>query len=307
MFKRTSEPLPLSEASLLSLRPALNAPVLNVGFLPVGPARAAIVAFGEEWGGIGLALGIRSTQGGQVAVFRNRLPLEPDVAIDRAMEPVIAEAERMGFLFDEDMVAPGSSPGGDRARALALWGRLMGDVEMPPPPRAAPSEPAAREPILDRADGPAPAKTTAGATAPSSPSIEPPNDGVTLMLEEVAEIDLLEISLGPEDELPPKAPLPEQALEPADAMTATVGPQQEVALSSVAPEPPAAEGDRAEDLPAVPRRVPEARLSKFRQVEAGTENTDATGRLGRIPIVKVRRGREGRVRVPYLARLLSSF
>ena len=307
MFKRTSEPLPLSEASLLSLRPALNAPVLNVGFLPVGPARAAIVAFGEEWGGIGLALGIRSTQGGQVAVFRNRLPLEPDVAIDRAMEPVIAEAERMGFLFDEDMVANGSSPGGDRGRALALWGRLMGDVEMPPPPRAAPSEPAAREPILDPAEAPARANESAGNAAPSSPSVESPNGGVTLMLEEVAEIDLLEISLGPEDELTPKGPGLEQAREPADETTATVGPRQEVALSPAAPETPVADSDRDEDLSAMPRRVPEPRLSKFRPAEADTQALDATGQLGRIPIVKVRRSREGRARLPYLARLLSSF
>ena len=40
MLRRISEPLALSEASLLALRPALNAPVLNVDFLPVGPARA---------------------------------------------------------------------------------------------------------------------------------------------------------------------------------------------------------------------------------------------------------------------------
>ena len=81
MFRRLSEPLPLSEASLLALRPALNAPVLNVGFLPVGPARAAIVVFAEEWGGIGLALGIRSNEAGRVAVFRNQESIAPDVTI----------------------------------------------------------------------------------------------------------------------------------------------------------------------------------------------------------------------------------
>ena len=70
MFRRSSEPLPLSEASLLALRPALNAPVLNVKFLPVGPARAAIVVFAEEYGGIGLAFGVRSNEAGQVVVFR---------------------------------------------------------------------------------------------------------------------------------------------------------------------------------------------------------------------------------------------
>ncbi len=37
MFRLLSEPLALSEASLLALRPALNAPVLNDECLPVGP------------------------------------------------------------------------------------------------------------------------------------------------------------------------------------------------------------------------------------------------------------------------------
>ncbi|MEM9177140.1 MAG: hypothetical protein AAGC67_18130, partial [Myxococcota bacterium] len=146
MFRRLSEPLPLSEASLLALRPALNAPVLNVGFLPVGPARAAIVAFGEEWGGIGLALGIRSNESGQVAVFRNQESIEPDVAVATALEPILAEAERMGFLFDEDMVAS-VADGTGRVQAMELWGRLMGELELPPAPRAVPAEPAARESI----------------------------------------------------------------------------------------------------------------------------------------------------------------
>ena len=76
MFRRSSEPLALSEASLLALRPALNAPVLNTDFLPVGPARAAIVVFAEEYGGIGLAIGVRSNEGGQIAVFRNQTSID---------------------------------------------------------------------------------------------------------------------------------------------------------------------------------------------------------------------------------------
>jgi hypothetical protein len=148
MLRRISEPLALSEASLLSLRPALNAPVLNVDYLPVGPARAAIVIFAEEYGGIGMAFGIRSTEGGQVAVFRNREPLDESSPLQDILEPALASAERMGFLFDEDMVE-GRSGGQSRREATALWGRLMGEVAMPPPPKAAPPLPAATEPILD--------------------------------------------------------------------------------------------------------------------------------------------------------------
>ena len=148
MLRRISEPLALSEASLLALRPALNAPVLNVDYLPVGPARAAIVIFAEEYGGVGMAFGIRSTEGGQVAVFRNREPIDESAPLQDILEPALASAERMGFLFDEDMVE--GTPGGQgRSEATALWGRLMGDVAMPPPPKAAPALPAATEPILD--------------------------------------------------------------------------------------------------------------------------------------------------------------
>ena len=100
MLRRIAEPLALSEASLLALRPGLNAPVLNVEFLPVGPARAAIVVFAEGYGGIGLALGIRSSEGGQIAVFRNQESLDESVPIGEVIEPALAAAERMGFLFE---------------------------------------------------------------------------------------------------------------------------------------------------------------------------------------------------------------
>lgn len=135
MFRRLSEPLPLSEASLLLLRAAMNAPVLNVGFLPVGPARAAVVAFAEEYGGIGIALGIRSNESGQLAVIRNQESIDFDVRLVDAVEPLLAEAERMGFLFDEDMLQ--TSPGyRGRSDAMVHWAGLMGGMESLLPTRA---------------------------------------------------------------------------------------------------------------------------------------------------------------------------
>ncbi|MBY0400434.1 hypothetical protein K2X89_09085 [Myxococcota bacterium] len=128
MFRRLSEPLPLSEASLLYFRPALNAPVLNVGYLPIGPARAAVVAFGEEYGGIGIALGVRANESGQVVVLRNPESIDFDVPLAEALEPLLDEAERMGFLFDEDVFE--ESPGQvGRAKAMAHWAELMGGLE----------------------------------------------------------------------------------------------------------------------------------------------------------------------------------
>ena len=116
MLRRNPEPLALSEASLLAFRPALNAPVLNVEFMPVGPARAAIAVFAEEYGGIGLALGIRSIDGGQIAVFRNREPLGEDAVVAEVFEPALAAAERLGFLFDKEMI---DGISGDRGRSKA--------------------------------------------------------------------------------------------------------------------------------------------------------------------------------------------
>lgn len=134
MFRRLSEPLPLSAASLLLFRQALNAPVLNVGWLPVGPARAAVVVFAEEYGGIGIALGLRATESGQVAVLRNQESIDFDVPIGDALEPLLAEAERMGFLFDEDLLdtLPGEK---GRSQAMSAWAGLMGGLESLLPPQ----------------------------------------------------------------------------------------------------------------------------------------------------------------------------
>jgi hypothetical protein len=300
MFQRLSEALPLSEASLLAMRPALNAPVLNVGFLPVGPARAAIVAFAEEWGGIGFALGIRSNEGGQVAVFRNQVSIEPDVVIPDALEPVLAEAERMGFLFDEDIVD--SKLGGQgREAALALWGRLMGEIEMPPSTRAVPPVPAATESI-----------------AKMSNPLMPFDSFEELVLEEVALGTTPEISLEREASQLPAFPAEKRRLP---KMKAPAPGSRD--LTELPPSLPASAVQKTAALPGKrapfkPSGSPKQKLSRFRHVdeyvaadsEGATgfnEMTEKASPLGRIPIVRIRRERDGKKRIPYLARLLSSF
>ncbi|MEZ4292556.1 MAG: hypothetical protein R3E53_19280 [Myxococcota bacterium] len=207
MFRRVSEPLQLSEACVLAMRPALNAPVLNVDFLPVGPARAAAVVFAEEYGDIGLALGIRSVEGGQIVVLRNRESIDPTVPVPRAMERLLAEAERLGFLFDEDLVE--SAPAGEgRSQAMALWGRLMGDSG----PSKARARPAAPEP----------------APEPTRPVERPPEPAASRPAEPAGvqhasalgdSADLLEIDLDLEDEF---LPLPPELEDSADhAMAAS--------------------------------------------------------------------------------------
>ena len=320
MFRRLSEPLPLSEASLLVLRPALNAPVLNVGFLPIGPARAAIVAFGEEWGGLGIALGVRSNESGQVAVFRNQEQIEPDVDVSTALEPLLAEAERLGFVFDEDMVAA-MPDGRGRSRAMSLWGRLMGEIEMPPAPKAAPAEPAATESILppakrlmdpqqeaeaaaaaaERAKAAATEKAASRERVPENEAAQPVVPEVTL--DTPVEHDCAEIPL---DEIAPgAAPDVSQATQPM-----------------VATEPdPAPEAPVQGEAGPAPSFDARRKLSKFRAADAAVAADEVatapagddpksgapSNALGRIPIVRVRKGRDGSRRVPYLARLLASF
>ncbi|MEZ4279538.1 MAG: hypothetical protein R3F21_08000 [Myxococcota bacterium] len=179
MFRRLSEPLPLSEASLLMLRPAMNAPVLNVGFLPVGPARAAVVAFAEEYGGIGIALGIRSNESGQVVVIRNQESIDFDVTLVDALEPLLAEAERMGFLFDEDML--GARPGQrGRSEAMVHWAVLMGGMESLLPTRE----------LEQRPREEAEAAESAGPLSPSLAVAE--SQYPELILDDVAPLELAE-------------------------------------------------------------------------------------------------------------------
>ncbi len=335
MFRRLSEPLPLSEASLLVLRPALNAPVLNVGFLPVGPARAAIVVFGEEWGGMGIALGVRSNESGQIAVFRNQEQIEPEVEVGTALEPLLAEAERLGFVFDEDMLAS-AEDGRARARAMSLWGRLMGEIDMPPAPRAAPAEPAATESVLpparhlmDPVQERAAARVAAAerASAPLEELVlekESPAPFVPeVTLDTPVEHDSAEIPL--DEVIAPSAPDVSQATQPMVAPVPQPAARSRAGrkTAKVAEAAPAASPASAAEAPSAPESPSASRrkLSKFRAADAAvaaeevetapagdvTDSGTRANALGRIPIVRVRKGRDGSRRVPYLARLLASF
>lgn len=331
MFRRLSEPLPLSEASILALRPALNAPVLNVDFLPVGPARAAIVVFGEEWGGIGVAIGIRSNEGGQVAVFRNRESIEPDVAVSSALEPALAEAERMGFLFDEDMMAEGTA-GQGRSQATALWGRLMGELDMPSVPKVATTEAVVPEAAHELP--PRPGSRSAEATEP----IQAVEAFPELVLDDLAAGDEGEFDLDLDLDLDLEASASGLA-EIANEQTAfeLLVEAEPPAPDSAAKQAPVAAREKAAGRGRSRRRKPtvvpgrpepeappvdpvpsQPSLSKFRHLEpsAGRPGEDvneitASGEggsaLGRIPLVRVKRGRDGNRRVSSLARLLASF
>jgi hypothetical protein len=288
MLRRTSEPLALSEASLLALRASMNAPVLSVDYLPVGPARAAIVVFAEEYGGIGLAIGVRSNENGQIAVFRNQAPIDASTRVSDVLEPALATAERMGFLFDDDLIAGGAS-GGGRGQAMEIWAALMGELDEPGAPDPDPAD-GATEPL----DGLDPAGLARA---------DDEDDDDELLLDDLAEVDLEEISLDLElgDELS-EAAVEATAVDEAPAAKRSRQPK---------PAPASRKSAAARSLPPSAKRTePDAgpSLSKFRGAPAGAETEEGEGtpsELARIPLKKLRR--EGTRRVPYLARLLSSF
>jgi hypothetical protein len=122
MFRPSSEAPLLTEAGVLGLCASLNSPVLNIEQLPVGPARAAILLFAGEYGGVRIAVGLRSVETGVVAHFAYSGSAEDFDAPDRAMDAALTFAEALGFLFDEDVVG-----GAGRSEALRLWQELTGE------------------------------------------------------------------------------------------------------------------------------------------------------------------------------------
>lgn len=275
MLRRLSGPLPLSEASLLVCRPALNAPVLNVDYLPVGPARAAVVLFAEEYGGIGLAFGIRSIEGGQVAVFRNQESIDDGVPLAEALEPALAAAERMGFLFDEDLIG---SSGVGRSDALALWVDLMGELE-PEEPEAESGE---VSPVDSQVLSPKPTDPAEQAVGAEETEVE---ELPELVLEEVAPLEVD----------PPGGPSQEIDLE-------LEAPIEDVSQPTVAIEEAPAPGlSKFRHLEGDPGATASARPAQ------GADAGPSGSALGRIALKRVRRGRPESRRMSAITRLLSSF
>lgn len=382
MFRRLSEPLPLSEASLLLLRPALNTPVLNVGYLPVGPARAAVVAFAEEYGGIGIALGLRSSESGQIVVLRNQESIDFDAPLAEALEPLLDAAERMGFLFDEDMLQLVPGPKG-RSDAMVHWAVLMGGMERLLAPVAArsqsqaesedgeeggplspslaveesqypelilddvaplvlPSAALAEERAEDETFDEDPAVVVGAMRAPDrATGVEEDLDET---LEEVldealadgfgqeldvddsdwdladpllSELDLTQPTapiLVPRPPRPSRSPVVASIPRPVRAAKPPPPPPAVTAepIATAMPRPPVSISPPPPAIVAAPRVV----LSKFRHVEADASpdpskatksevGADRSAELARIPIVRIRR--ETEKKVPFLARLLSSF
>ncbi len=143
-FARQEAPDP-ARSALRSLRPSLNTPVVVVDDLPAGPATAVIASLGGP-GGARVALAIRSERSGQVVFFGPDDELLEWQGPDRALDAALSFAESMGFLFEDDRLAPAPSEARRLWQALleaASRGRPLSAGNRSPPtadPRAEPPE-----------------------------------------------------------------------------------------------------------------------------------------------------------------------
>ncbi len=112
-------PLEAACVELRALYVALNSPVLRQDPLPVGPASAAVAL---HTGVPGVSVAIRSVRTGQVAYFTSDRDSPPTAQM--AADAALSFGEALGFVFDDDEVAPDGAGGDAAAR---LWCELIGE------------------------------------------------------------------------------------------------------------------------------------------------------------------------------------
>jgi hypothetical protein len=141
MFSAEERPGVPAGASLRNLHFSMNAPVVAIEALPVGPARAAIALFAGEASSC-VALAVRSLRAERTVFFVSGDDLDPSGEPEIALEAGFSFAERMGFLFDEDEVESGGEA--DTESARERWQGFHGvdlpdesprDVGLPAPDR----------------------------------------------------------------------------------------------------------------------------------------------------------------------------
>lgn len=111
-------------SALLALRLSLNAPVVAIEDLPVGPARAAIALHRAEGDAVRLTVAVSLLRTGQVLFFAPDGELSGPDGSCPDLDAAIAFAEAMGFLFDEDEVQARGDAG--PREAARLWYDLVG-------------------------------------------------------------------------------------------------------------------------------------------------------------------------------------
>jgi hypothetical protein len=127
-FLRRTSPVHVRPEGVFGLRRSLNTPVVSIPDFPTGPAEGAILVHRELRGRLALTLGVRSSRGGETALWDYEGRLEGGGTVDVAVDAALSFAEGMGFLFDDDELRGGSEQ--ERQRARYLWEELMGTGEV---------------------------------------------------------------------------------------------------------------------------------------------------------------------------------
>lgn len=133
MFFSADGPSDAHCSELVTLHRSMNAPVVAIEDLPVGPARAAVAlcrGVGEGGSSVDVTIAVRCVRTGQVAFFTAGGELRELSSSSIAMDAALSFAESMGFLFDDDEV---EIHGVDGPRVAAkTWQRFLhGDAEEP--------------------------------------------------------------------------------------------------------------------------------------------------------------------------------
>jgi len=127
-FLRRTSPVHVRPEGVFGLRRSLNTPVVSIPDFPTGPAEGAILVHRELRGRLALTLGVRSSRGGETALWDYEGRLEGGGTVDVAVDAALSFSEGMGFLFDDDELRGGSEQ--ERQRARYLWEELMGTGEV---------------------------------------------------------------------------------------------------------------------------------------------------------------------------------
>lgn len=122
MIFPADRPLEGACSSVRALYVALNSPVVRQEPLPVGPASAAVALHARA---DGVSVVLRSVRTGQRCFFTSR---PEQTAAELALDAALSFAEALGFVFDENEVAP---DGAGAQAAARLWCELIGETPEP--------------------------------------------------------------------------------------------------------------------------------------------------------------------------------
>ena len=108
---------------LVTLHRSMNAPVVAIEDIPVGPAHAAVALSRGGDGAVNVTIAVRCARTGRVAYFTAGGELRELRSTDIVMDAALSFAESMGFLFDDEEVEIRGAVG--PREAAKIWQRFL--------------------------------------------------------------------------------------------------------------------------------------------------------------------------------------